>query len=49
MSGPHRESRGKAIRRLGGPNVKTRSELKKANKQARRDLHAAASAAAMNS
>lgn len=49
MTGAHPESLGKAIRGLGGPNVKTRHELKKANKQTKRDLHAAAKAAAMTS
>lgn len=38
------ESLGKAIQDLGGPNVNTKSEAKKANKQARQDLEAAQSA-----
>ena len=38
------ESLGKAIQDLGGPNVNAKSEAKKANKQAKADLDAAASA-----
>lgn len=50
MSGPNRESLGKAIQGLGGPNVtskgQAKSAAKKANKQAKHDLNAAASASA---
>ncbi len=44
MSGPNGESLGKAIQGLGGPNVNSKSEAKKANKQAGHDLNTAASA-----
>ncbi|MDE3188437.1 MAG: hypothetical protein KGM96_13065 [Acidobacteriota bacterium] len=44
MTGSNGESLGKAIQGLGGPNVKYKSEAKKANKQAQQDLNAAASA-----
>jgi len=38
------ESLGKAIQDIGGPNVKAKSEAKRANKQASADLSAAGSA-----
>jgi hypothetical protein len=44
MTGSNSESLGKAIQDLGGPNVNAKSEAKKANKQASRDLNAADSA-----
>jgi hypothetical protein len=43
MSGSSSESLGKAIQDLGGPNVNGKSEAKKANKQANRDIGAAES------
>jgi hypothetical protein len=43
MTGSNSESLGKAIQDLGGPNVKAKSEAKKANKQASQDLNAAES------
>lgn len=43
MTGSNSESLGKAIKSLGGPNVKSKSEAKKANKQANQDLKAAQS------
>ena len=46
MTGPHAESLGKAIQGMGGPNATSKkqikSALKKANKQTKQDLHAAA-------
>jgi hypothetical protein len=44
MTGSNSENLGKAIQDLGGPNVKGKSEAKKANKQASQDLNAAESA-----
>lgn len=48
MTGPNAESLGKAVQGMGGPNLTSkkqlRSALKKANKQTKQDLHAAASA-----
>jgi hypothetical protein len=44
MTGTKRESLGKAIQDLGGPNVNAKSEAKRDNKQARQDLNAAQSA-----
>jgi hypothetical protein len=41
MNGSNKESLGKAIQDLGGPNVNPKSESKKANKQAREDINAA--------
>ena len=53
MTGPNAESLGKAIQGLGGPNVSSKgqakSEAKKAGKQAKQDLNAAASDSAMAS
>jgi len=43
MTGSNSDSLGKAIQDLGGPNVKAKSEAKKANKQASQDLNAAES------
>ena len=40
MTGSGSESLGKAIQDLGGPNVNSKSESKKANKQANEDLAA---------
>lgn len=53
MTGPDAQSLGKAIQSLGGPNVtsksQAKSEAKHAGKQAKQDLKAAASDAAMAS
>ncbi len=43
MTGSNSESLGKAIQNLGGPNVNAKSEAKRANKQANKDLSAAKS------
>jgi hypothetical protein len=44
MTGPHRESLGKAVQSLGRANTKAKGETKKAVKQAKHDLNTAASA-----
>jgi hypothetical protein len=44
MTGSNKESLGKTIQDLGGPNVNAKSETKKANKQAQQDLSTAESA-----
>jgi hypothetical protein len=44
MTGSSKESLGKAIQDLGGPNVNAKSETKKAKKQAQQDLNVAKSA-----
>jgi hypothetical protein len=44
MTGSNAKSLGKTIQDLGGPNVSAKSETKKANKQAKRDINAAESA-----
>lgn len=44
MTGSNSESLGKAIQDLGGPNVNSKSEAKKGNKQASQDLNTAESA-----
>lgn len=44
MTGPNAQSLGKAIQGLGGPNVNAKTEVKRANKQAKNDLRMAQSA-----
>ncbi len=46
MTGSNPESLGKALKGLGGPDVNAKSESKKASKEAKQDIQAAASAAA---
>lgn len=53
MTGPNAENLGKSIQSLGGPNVTSKSQAKsaakKAGKQAKQDLNAAASQASLSS